>query len=371
MPTQEFYVVCPPGLEDILDSEIKTWFPTVETKAGHGGVTVNCDLATGLALNQVLKTATRVLLRVAQFTCRDFPKLYKKIAGFKWTELVDLTCSVKVHASAARSRLKIKSRIEETSAEGWASAQKAAGLKPSSDRQIDLYVRMVDNMCTLSLDTSGERLHKRGSRALIGEAPLRESFAAALLQILKRHSQQDDPVELVDPMMGAGTFLLEALSSHEPTVQRDFAFENFKVPPASLPDMPPPTPAIHSVVGYELDYKTIKAASQNLNSVNAKVELYDQDFFQAENLPPGVRRWLITNPPYGERLKVEEPLEQFYTKLFQACEKIARPELSCFLLPASSGRLELPHNWKVQEKRRLSNGGIAVIAYIFRRSGPP
>lgn len=360
-----FFAVSLPGLEDLVEDEIKSRFPEFTVESVPGGVNVDASLADGLGMNLALKTPTRILLRAAEFTCRDFPKLFKKVSGLDWSEWIDPASTLEVSASSHRSRLKIKSRLEETCLDGWKAYQKAKGVKTDPRKKANLFVRLNENLCTLSLDTTGERLHKRGQREFIGEAPLRESIAAAMLRMLAHADplKNGEPIELVDPMVGSGTFLIEALTRDWPNEGR--AFQQFKIE-ASIPKMTAQEPRFQSGVGFEADKKTLTAARGNLEGL--KVQLILGDFFLAEKLSAGPRRWIIANPPYGERLKVDEPLDRFYAKLFAACEKVVRPELAAFLLPAKSGRLELPPSWKVAEKRRFTNGGIPVIAYIFKRN---
>ena len=369
----EFFLVALPGLEDLTEAEVQDWFPHVETKIEHGGVTVLTSLEEGLSMNMALKIPTRILLRVSRFTCKDFPKLYNKILDFPWHQWIQPECTLKVHASTTASRLKMKKRIEETCEKAFNKYQKDRKVKANTKRKINLYVRLKDNHCTLSLDTSGERLHKRGLREHIGEAPLRETIAASLIQLLGRHGDRQTPIELVDPMMGSGTFLLEGAMRDLVIDSRDFAFDNFSRPPQQNPSLKVTRPAIDTLTGFEKDQKTLKAAENNLksSSENLKMNLHLKDFFLAEPFVAerNHQRWVLVNPPYGERLKVDEPLGEFYAKLFATTERLSKPDLACFLLPskAASGRLLLPSTWRVLEKRPFSNGGIPVLAFVFGR----
>ncbi len=365
----EFFVVALPGLEDLVQREILEWFPRLEPKTEHGGVTVFAPLEIGLAMNQALKTATRILLRVDSFRCRDFPKLYNTVKEIDWKTWVDPTCELEVHVSTRLSRLKIKSRIEETCKDAWMDYRRALKLTAARGKKAALYVRFVEDQCTLSLDTSGERLHKRGMRENIGEAPLRETIAAALIQLVGAD------VDVVDPMMGSGTFLLEAATRDDLVEARGFAFERFARQPKTAPKLEAPRARVKTLIGFEKDAKAIKAAKANLEGLKGarEIELIGADFLSAEPLPPPARpRWLFCNPPYGERLKVKEPLGELYSKLFAAAEKVVKPERACFLLPSKAvkGRFPLPVGWKVLEKRPFLNGGIPVTAFVFTRIQP-
>lgn len=368
---QEFFVVALPGLEDLVEAEIHEFHPDWKLSREHGGVTLRAPLEDGLALNLVLKTATRVLVRVFEKRLRDFPSLFKTVSAMDWKQWIDPSSTLTVHASTRVSRLKIKKRIEETCHEAWSAYQRKLGVKADPKRNADLYVRFANDICTLSLDTSGERLHKRGEREYIGEAPLRESIAAALIQWVGREFSGDvREAEVIDPMMGSGTFLLEAALRDEPADRRAFAFENFARAPESAPALQADRVRIASALGYEIDAKTLQAARHNLEPALAKCEIkiINADIFKAEPLPRSERaRWLFCNPPYGERLKIEQPLADYYRDLFAACARVANPQRACFIIPtkAVKGKFQLPPGWKVLAKRPFLNGGIPVTAFIF------
>jgi 23S rRNA G2445 N2-methylase RlmL len=267
----------------------------------------------------------------------------------------------------------MKKRIEETAEKAFAKFQKDLGKKADPLKKLNLYVRFNDNHCTLSLDTSGERLHKRGIRTHIGEAPLRETIAAALIQMMGRHADKKTPIEFIDPMMGSGTFLLEAAYRDLVLEKRDFAFENFSKQPEDAPVIKTERAPIDSLLGFEKDPKTLSAAKKNLADTGSSLNpsLHLKDFFLAEPIANNKdkQRWVVANPPYGERIKVDEPLGEFYAKLFAVTERVSKPDLACFLLPskAASGRLLLPVTRRVLEKRPFSNGGIPVLAFVFGR----
>ncbi len=366
-----FFAVALPGLEDLVLAEVNEWFPDLHTTSEHGGVNVSAPLDRGLSMNLVLKTPTRILLRVAEFRCRDFPELYKRIKKVNWREFLDPSCELDVQVSTRLSRLKIKARIEQTCQDAWVDYRNEQAVKAVRGKKAGLYVRFVEDQCTLSLDTSGERLHKRGSRKFIGEAPLRETIAAALLQMVeRRHAVGDDrTVEVIDPMAGSGTFLLEAAFREEVIDKRDFAFQHFAESDVKAPPVPERRHKIVSLVGYEADKRTWGASKENLKDVRG-VNLRGEDFFKAEPMPAAKgQRWVFCNPPYGERIKVKEPLAELYARLFAAVEEKCKPDLACFLLPSKAvkGKFILPVGWKVAEKRPFLNGGIPVTAFVFKR----
>jgi len=366
----EFYLVCAPGFEDVSERELRAWFPGLEPRRARGGLSLEAPLGVGYAMNRVLKTPTRVLLRLMTFGCRDFPKLYKKISGFPWEEWLSDQSRIAFHAAAHGSRLKIKTRIEETCWEARVARLKKRG-RPHSRFEgppADVYVRLDDDVCTLSLDTSGEILHKRGVRVFSSQAPLRETTAAAVLWWLRELSPQAKDVEILDPMMGAGTFLLEAAGLMKKVETRAFAFEKFT---AQCPEESAlaPAPFIGRLRGFDIDARAYAAARENLALAKGedRADIVQGDFFAVQPLDEAPHRWVVCNPPYDERIAVDGSLGGFYEKLLAQVERVARPELAAFLFPADARpeKLRLPSGWRKREARRFSNGGIEVWVMVY------
>lgn len=376
----EFYIVVAPGLEELALRELKAWRPELEVKSDRGGLTLNVPLPIGLGLNACLKIPTRILVRIAGFTCRDFPKLFKKMTALDWAKWVGDDKQVEFKASSHGSRLFVKKRIEETCRDGRKAYLKKKGrnlpAEGTAGDVVTVYVRLADDMCTVSLDTSGERLHKRGHRELSSDAPLRESIAAALLWFMESGRPDEgtiSSIELVDPMCGAGTFFLEASGLKKPVDSRDFAFAKWggsAVNEALVPERCASKDFYSSFVGFDIDEKAAASARKNWESVSETrmLTVAAQDFFAIEKLPSGPRRWLVCNPPYGERIGVEGKLSSFYEKFFEAVAERVSPERACFLLPdrARPNELKLPKMWKKVATLRLSNGGLPVTALLVR-----
>lgn len=373
----EFFLVVTPGLEDLSVRDVSRLGLEVDTEITRGGVSLRLPLRDGFELNRVLKTPNRILVRVAEFGCRDFPKLFKKISRFQWDQWVGNDVRLVFHATSHASRLKMKKRIEQTCQDGRREFLKKRESAPSL-RQAEIYVRFLNDVCTLSFDLSGELLYKRGWRPLVSEAPLRETVAASLLFMLEGRSVSTE-IELVDPMTGGGTFLLEAARLREPVTSRPFAYEILKpyvenaVPPTALADRTPSP--YQGFVGYESDPKVLAAAQENLRSFvgRTSLQLIAQDFFSTAPLSPHPNRWVICNPPYGERIKIQGRLSDYYDRLLAQIERIAHPSRVCILIPekARPRHLKAPTNWRFMESRRFQNGGLPVQALLYERRVAP
>ncbi len=372
----EFFLVVTPGLESIAAWELEQWLPGCEARVERGGLTLQLPLATGFSLNRKLKVPTRILIRLAEFPCREFPKLFRKVSTFPWEEWVQEP--VEFSASSHRSRLRIKRGIEETCRDAFCARFKKKGLALKEPVDVEdavcALVRFNEDLCTVSLDTSGKLLHKRGFKDFTTEAPIRETMAAAVLLLLEKTALElglSFPVEFMDPMCGSGTFLIEGVNLERSLHKRPFAFERFvKASEAEKePEVRRRTPLFSSLIGFEADSKASVVAEKNLSVLGHGVSVVTQDIFKAGELEPETRRWVATNPPYGERLKIRGPLAKYYEELFEAVERVVRPELAAFVLPLKVGpeRLRVPRNWRVVTSVRFSNGGIPVAACVFHR----
>jgi putative N6-adenine-specific DNA methylase len=391
----EFFLVITPGFEELAQKEIFRWIaPGTPTTVERGGLTVRLPLIEGCALNRVLKIPTRILLRLADFGCRDFPKLFKKTAGLPWQDWIPDGSTVEFQASSHKSRLSIKKRIEETCLDGFKKYLKSRDLdvnqaakvkQTAATELLQVMVRFDDDVCTISLDTSGELLHKRGTKRLSAEAPLRETIAAALLEFMNFVGPvESDPVTLIDPMVGSGTFAIEAAHLGSIISSRTFAFESFPRYLRESGESPVEKANAHNerersavpfahFIGIDIDPKAAEAARGNWRSLGDKRDFKVEvaDIFEAKPLVIEGKRWLVTNPPYGERLKVEGRLKDYYELLFEACERVTKPDRACFLLPntADPERLKFPRRWELTASLEFQNGGLPVTALLFSGAG--
>ncbi|MEX0283499.1 MAG: class I SAM-dependent RNA methyltransferase, partial [Paracoccaceae bacterium] len=218
----ELFLICAPGLESVLAEEARDLSFTVGDTV-PGGVTLRGDWDAVWRANLELRGATRVLVRLGSFPVFHLAQLDKRARKFPWGDVlpsdvpvrVDVTCrkSKIYHAGAATQR--IETAIAETL---------GAPIDPKAT--LVLKVRIESNLCTISLDTSGDSLHRRGHKQATGKAPMRETLAALFLRACGYRG--DEPV--LDPMCGSGTFPIEAAeiaAGMQAGRSRGFAFEEF------------------------------------------------------------------------------------------------------------------------------------------------
>ncbi|MBK9321711.1 MAG: RNA methyltransferase [Bdellovibrionaceae bacterium] len=399
-----FYVSCNLGFEEDLALEIKEcwpWLIGTDGQANHeayptltvdkGGVLVDCPLAQGVQLNFFLKTAHRILWRVAEFKVRDFPKLYEKVRQIEWSKFLS-SANVEWVVSASQSRLNNEKRIEETCKESFRKVFPLENKNLTSAQKV--FIRMHQDICTISLDSTGDHLHKRGWGQLKGEAPLRETLAAFVVRQMIGEVSLGElrEITLVDPMCGSGTLLLEALSLWCPVFERDYSFLRWKQTPKIFKTelwkknykLLVSDPPFKNYCGYDVEAKVIEAANLNLAEMLKKVSIQNAHFrFIQEDLFKessdssrgvfGGKTWCICNPPYGERIHVltKKPIS-YEDLLKRMIEKFDAKKIG-LLLPNKPEvrKIRLPENLQKILEVPFSNGGIDVVLLIVERLDQP
>ncbi|MCU0563340.1 MAG: hypothetical protein MUE48_05275 [Desulfobacterales bacterium] len=306
-----FFAVTAPGLEDLALAEIAAL--GLEGRPVTGGVEFAGRLHDAYLANLQLRTAGRILMRIAAFTTTRFSELEKEAAAIPWELYLKPGTLGRVRVAVHHCRLHHTDGIAERVAAGVArrlSATPAAGAGSAATQQ--LFVRGADDRFTLSLDSSGERLHLRGVKTHAGRAPLRETIAAAAL--MRAGYGGDEP--LVDPMCGTGTFALEAALMARripPGWFREFAFGGW---PAFRPQrwahlrrtaeegmrlLPQPR-----IFASDIDPEACSALESCLPAAGLTdaVQVRQADFFALDpgELSLSAPGLVVLNPPYGRRL---------------------------------------------------------------------
>lgn len=364
--TLSYFVIVLPGLEDLAQKEVELKCPVQELKVIKGGLEIQADENWMVLAHTLLKIPTRILLRMTEFKVRDFPKLFQKFASFHWNKYLSHPEPV-FEISCTKSRLNHTGKIEETirSALNEAMIRQPLGQdwKKKKFTPQTFYIRLADDLLTLSLDLSGDPLYKRGLQSLKGEAPLRETIAAALIsEILEDLSGE---LTLVDPMCGSGTYLTEALTFHTSLHLRKFSFEEAPFFKGKLVKLPAPSIPfeIQQALGTDLNEELINKVSKQLNLPKLKLIKADAlDFSYPKNAI------MICNPPYGERIKIKGSKGHF---LRDALEKFMKNDLPLrigWLVPTDMNDLwNNIEGYKLIHKRSFRNGGLAVTFFIWER----
>ncbi|MBJ6986740.1 MULTISPECIES: class I SAM-dependent RNA methyltransferase [unclassified Devosia] len=305
----EIYLVATPGLEAPLAQEaVQAGF--IDAKVTDGGVTFMGTWGDVWRANLTLRGATRVLVRLTNFRAMHLAQLDKRSRKLPWAEWLQPNVPITVEASCKRSRIY----------HAGAAAQRVAtaitetiGTPIAEEATLRIMVRIEDDLVTISVDTTGESLHKRGFKEAVNKAPMRETMAAMFL----RQCGFDGSEPILDPMCGSGTFPIEAAEIAAgllPGRARSFAFEQlpgFKpkawaelraaVPPSKSTDI--------RFYGSDRDAGAIRMAGENAerSSVSA-LTIFEQK--NIEDLAPPCEQpgLIIVNPPYGSRIGQKGPL---------------------------------------------------------------
>ncbi|MCF8032658.1 MAG: class I SAM-dependent RNA methyltransferase [Desulfarculaceae bacterium] len=325
-PEHAFFAVCAPGLEPLCARELAV-LNAGDIAPEPGGVGFRGKLEIAYAANLWLRTAGRVWLRLKDFRVRRWDDLVRQAAAVPWELYVAPGAALNISVSLSASNLKHSGRVAEVVGKAAADRLKSLGLEPPipaepGDEQAQrLQVRGVDRRATISLDTSGAHLHKRGYRPQGGAAPLREDLAAALLMLC----DYDGSGPLLDPLCGGGTLVIEAalIARHlPPGGKRSFAFEQWpSLREAAWNHMrrqagekalaAPPAP----ILGRDRNPKVVALAKDNAGraGVSKGVKFEAADFL-GKSAPAGTGL-VVMNPPYGKRLGSVRQAETLAGKL--------------------------------------------------------
>jgi len=359
-PQNRYFVVTPPGFEEICAAEL-TALGMTELEKFPGGVEFCGGLRELYLANLWLRSASRVLVRVGEVTARDFPTLFKRLVRLPWGRFVKPGAGCTVRATCHSSRLSHSGRVAETCTEAIAKALGPAGPLES---KATVYLRLEDDRCQVSIDSSGELLHRRGYRVANVAAPLRENLAAGCLLALG----YDGSVPLLDAMTGSGSFAIEAALialKRAPGRKRQFAFMDW---PKFRQDLwqqllqeaqrQERSELAAPIKGVDNNDKAIAAAQQNLFAA----DLHDRVRFKCQPMQElsadAQSGLLICNPPYGERIGRTAALLALYRDL----GRVYAAEFSAW-----QGAIVCPDTELVRATGipfasclRFSNGGIRV-----------
>ncbi len=313
----EIFLAAPPGLEDVLCAEVRSkGFNS--PRAVPGGVTIKGAWPEVWRANLWVRGAGRVLAVLASFRVLHLAELAALARKVPWGEVLRRDVPFRVEATCTKSRIyhsgAAAERIE-------AAIRDALGAPSAPEAGVLVRARIEHDTCTLSVDTSGEPLHKRGAKAAVGKAPMRETMASLLL--MQCGFSGTEPV--LDPMCGSGTFVIEAAeiaARLNPGRTRRFAFEDLatfdadawaRMRAVESRRMPPPSVRFH---GSDRDAGAIAMARANAERAGVAdlVELRQCPVSElvAPEGPPGL---VIVNPPYGGRLGERRKLTPLYRAL--------------------------------------------------------
>lgn len=357
------------GIENITAKELRA-LGYEDLKIENGKVTFEGDEMDIAIANVHLRTADRVLIKMNEFEARSFEELFQGTKKVEWSKIIPKDGVMHVVGKSVKSTLHsvpdcqsiVKKAIIKSMSESY-------GIEQFSETGpvYKIEVAILKDVVTLTIDTTGPGLHKRGYRELAGIAPLKETLAASMLLI----SRWRDEFELIDPFCGSGTILIEAAMIAQniaPGVNREFVCETWPTMRDSIFKMVrdgAKNSEKHkdiSLIGYDIDYRTLKVAMENAKKagVDKYIQFQKRDFMEFSTS----RKYgfIISNPPYGERIGEKEILNGLYKHMGNVKKRLDTWD---FNILTSFESFEKIFGVKSTKNRKLYNGKIKCYYYQY------
>lgn len=374
----ELFAPCHFGLEAVLKREIIDLGYKV-TEVVDGRVSFEGDEEAIARCNVFLRTTERVMLKVGSFKAVTFDELFEKTKALPWENFIPKDGKFWVKkASSIKSKLFSPSDIQRIVKK--AIVDRLSGKYnilrfPEDGSEYPIRITILKDEVTVGLDTSGESLHKRGYRRLTVKAPITETLAAALISLTPWKKDR----LLIDPFCGSGTIPIEAAMiglNIAPGMKRDFqamAWDNilpkslFKEAKKEAEDLVDRETKL-SIQGYDLDTSALDAARGNLSFAGLEGNIHFQQRDMRDISSAKKYGFIITNPPYGERLEEKEAMPKLYEEMGKAFQRL--DEWSYYII---TGFEDAPKYFgkKPDKNRKIYNGMMKTYFYSYQGAKPP
>lgn len=378
MEKMEWIAPCHFGLESVLKREITALGYEI-TQVEDGRVTFSGGIEAACRGNLFLRTAERILLKVGSFCARTYEELFEGTRKIPWEEYIPEDGRFWVaKAASVKSRLFSPSDIQSIMKKAMVERMKERyhiQWFPESGASYPVRVFLMKDMVTVGLDTTGASLHKRGYRPVAGKAPIAENLAAALIMLTP---WKKDRI-LVDPFCGSGTIPIEAAmmaANIAPGMNRSFTAEDWDslIPKncwyqASDEAQDLIDDRIETdIQGYDADGEVLRTARQNARAAGVEHLIHFQQREVKDLRHPKKYGFIITNPPYGERLEEKEALPGIYRQFGEAFRGLE--DWSAYMI-TSWDQAERYFGRKADKNRKIYNGMIRTYFYQFSGEKPP
>lgn len=374
----ELIAPCHFGLESVLKREVQNLGYEISV-VEDGRVSFYGDVEAICRANIFLRTAERVLLNVGTFKATTFEELFEKTKQIEWERYIAADGKFWVtKAASVKSKLFSPSDIQSIMKKAMVNRLKEhyhTDWFEESGASYPVRVFIKKNIVTVGLDTSGISLHKRGYRQLSSKAPITETLAAALIMLTP---WKKDRI-LVDPFCGSGTFPIEAAmiaANIAPGMNRSFTAEewtNFIPKKAWYNAVNEANDLVNDdieidIQGYDIDKSVIKAARENAREAGVEHLIHFQERGVKELSHPKKYGFIITNPPYGERLEEKKDLPKLYGEFGESFKKL--DSWSAYMI-TSYEDTEKYFGRKADKNRKIYNGMLKTYFYQFLGPRPP
>lgn len=374
----EFIAPCHFGLEAVLKKEIMNLgYEIVQVEDGR--ITFTGDIGAICRGNIFLRTTERILLKVAKFKATTFDELFEKTKALPWEKFIPEDGKFWVaKATSIKSKLYSPSDIQSIMKKAIVERLKFVNKVDwcvEKGNEYPIRVTFMKDEITIGIDTSGESLHKRGYRKLVSKAPITETLAAALIMLTPWNKDRI----LVDPFCGSGTIPIEAAligANIAPGIKRSFISENWTnlipkklwyqaVEEANdnvLEDVQ------LNIQGYDIDKDVIKAARENAKLAGVDHLIHFQERALHELSHPKKYGFIITNPPYGERLEEKEAMPNLYKEMGQVFDKL--DSWSYYMITGFEDAQKY-FGKQATKNRKIYNGMLKTYFYQYMGPKPP
>ena len=361
----QYFVVVAPGFEQVCAQELIN-LGIQPTNIEHGGIKFSGGLAELYRANLWLRSAGRIMVRLGELSARDFPALFKRLVRLPWGRFVKPGTACDIRVVCHHSRLMHTGRIAEVCRDAMA---RSLGEKNGDTGPVQkIYLRLDDDRCQVSIDSSGEHLHRRGYRQAVVAAPLRETIAAGCLL----SCGYDGSKPLLDVMAGSGTIAIEAALialQRAPGKERDFAFMDWPKYRAGLwqqqlneAQRQEKSTLSAPIIAVDNNPKAVAATEHNLTTVEL-VDIVQSSCGNMQDLQPQSEPGLIMcNPPYGERLGKNASLEALYHDIGKCYGTTFAGWYGGIICPESE--LVKAAGISFRPQLKFSNGGIKVSLLV-------
>lgn len=364
------------GLEAVVARELKE-LGYAETTVEDGRIRFAGAVRAVCRANIRLRAASRVLVAVGEFPATDFGELFDRTRDLPWEDWIPVDGAFPVRGRSVRSQLHSVPDCQSIVKKAVVERLKSKYGRDWFDETGPSYgieVSLLQDRATLTLDTSGEALHRRGYRTLVGAAPLRETLAATL--VLLSYWNRERP--LIDPCCGSGTIAVEAAligRGIAPGINRSFAAEQWRqwnrddwddarreARSVQLPPLP------LRIIGTDIDSRVLDLARQHAVAAGVADDIHFQQKPLADLRSPKRYGCVITNPPYGERIGESRDVERLYREMGKV---LAPLDTWSHYVLTSHPEFERLFGRKADRRRKLYNSNIACTYYQFFGPRPP
>ena len=365
------------GLEAIVAREVRK-LGYEDMMVENARVNYRADLEGICRSNLWLRSADRVLVKMGEFTATSFEELFNRTRALPWADWIPVDAAFPVNGKSVRSQLHsvpdCQAIVKKAVVESMKDRYHQQWFEETGSRYV-IEVGILNDVVTLTLDTSGAGLHKRGYRKLSAKAPLKETLAAAMLDLSRWHPDR----LLMDPFCGSGTIPIEAALialNQAPGLNREFDAEKWPIIPKKLwnkarteaRDLIKRDMQL-KIRGTDIDGEVLSLARYHARQAGVADQIHFQQMPVSQVQTKEKYGFLVANPPYGQRLEDLNGVE----KLYREMSRVFKKNLETWSFYILTSHKELEHLWgrRADKKRKLYNGRIETHFYQFYGPKPP